>query len=93
MTDTGWAQAKLQASRSWAANLRFYPNKITRVLTAVVEAKGPVLVHCAGGRDRTGMICSMLLVLAGVTSEAVVGNYEAGFRGAARVSAKRRSSG
>jgi hypothetical protein len=68
---------------SWAANLRFYPGKIARVLAAVAEADGPVLVHCAGGRDRTGMIGSILLVLAGATTEAVIANYEDGFRGAA----------
>lgn len=74
----------LDHPRSWAANLRFYPDKIARVLIAVAEAQGPVLVHCAGGRDRTGMIGSLLLVLAGATREAVVANYEAGFRGAAQ---------
>jgi protein-tyrosine phosphatase len=69
---------------SWAANLRFYPDKIARVFSAIAESGGPVLVHCAGGRDRTGMIGSMLLVLAGATRDSVVANYEAGFRGAAQ---------
>lgn len=69
---------------SWAANLRLYPDKVARVLTAIAEAEGPVLVHCAGGRDRTGMIGSVLLVLAGATHESIVGNYEAGFREAAQ---------
>ena len=69
---------------SWPSNLRFYPDKIARVLNGVAGADGPVLIHCAGGRDRTGMIGSILLVLAGATDEAVVANYEAGFRGAAQ---------
>jgi protein-tyrosine phosphatase len=73
----------LDHPRSWAANLGFYPDKIARVFIAIAENGGPVLIHCAGGRDRTGMIGSMLLVLAGATREAVVLNYEAGFRGAA----------
>jgi protein-tyrosine phosphatase len=74
----------LDHPRSWTANLRFYPDKIARVMTAIAESDGPVLVHCAGGRDRTGMIGSMVLVLAGVTHAAIIANYEAGFRGAAQ---------
>lgn len=73
----------LDHPRSWAENLLFYPDKIARVFVAIAETSDPVLIHCAGGRDRTGMIGSMLLVLAGVTHQAIVANYEAGFRGAA----------
>lgn len=73
----------LDHPRSWRPNLRFYPDKIARVLSAIADAGPPVLIHCAGGRDRTGMIGSMLLALAGATHESIVANYEAGFRGAA----------
>lgn len=73
----------LDHPRSWSPNLRFYPDKIARVFEAIAAAESPVLVHCAGGRDRTGMIGSMLLALAGATRESIVANYEAGFRGAA----------
>ena len=68
---------------SWTVNLQMYPAKIARVLEAVGRSTSPVLIHCAGGRDRTGMIGSLLLLLAGATPDAVVANYEAGFRGAA----------
>lgn len=74
----------LDHPRSWEANLRFYPDKIARVLAAIADSGTPVLVHCAGGRDRTGMIGSLLLVLAGATRESVIANYEAGFWGAAQ---------
>lgn len=43
-----------------------HPDKFARVIIAVADADGPVLIHCAGGRDRTGMVCSMLLPLTGV---------------------------
>ena len=68
---------------SWTANLQMYPQKIVRVLDAVARATPPVLIHCAGGRDRTGMIGSFLLLLAGAAPESIVANYESGFRGAA----------
>ena len=68
---------------SWTTNLQMYPQKIVRVLDAVARATSPVLIHCAGGRDRTGMIGSFLLLLAGAAPESIVANYESGFRGAA----------
>ncbi|WP_161606249.1 tyrosine-protein phosphatase [Microlunatus speluncae] len=73
----------LDHPKSWAPNLARYPAKFARVFTAIAEADGPVLVHCAGGRDRTGMVCSVLLNLVGATPEAIADNYERGFRGAA----------
>jgi protein-tyrosine phosphatase len=69
--------------RSWNPNLERYPDKFARVFTAIADAPGPVLVHCAGGRDRTGLVVSMLLALAGVEPDAIAGCYEQGFRGAA----------
>jgi hypothetical protein len=65
---------------SWEPNARRYPEKFARVFTAIADAPGPILIHCAGGRDRTGMICSMLLVLADVEVDAVSDAYEEGFR-------------
>lgn len=58
----------LDHPRSWADNARLAPARITAVMRAIASADGAVLVHCAGGRDRTGMICAMLLDLAGATA-------------------------
>jgi protein tyrosine/serine phosphatase len=45
-------------------------------LTAVAEADGgAVVVHCVGGKDRTGLVCGLLLRLAGVPIDAVVADY------------------
>jgi len=41
----------LDHPRSWRPNLGFYPDKIARVLSAIADARRPVLIHCAGGRD------------------------------------------
>lgn len=72
----------LDHPRSWAPNSARYPEKLARVFTAIADAPGPVLVHCAGGRDRTGLVTSMLLALAGVEHDAIADHYEQGFRGA-----------
>ncbi|GLZ52150.1 tyrosine-protein phosphatase [Actinomycetospora sp. NBRC 106378] len=38
-------------------------------------AEGPVLLHCAAGKDRTGIAVALLLTLAGVPRPAVVADY------------------
>lgn len=45
---------------------------LTRV---IADARGPVLVHCAVGKDRTGVAVAILLLAAGVDAEAVVADY------------------
>lgn len=70
----------LDHPRSYADNLAFYPSKFAAVFTAIGSAPGSVLVHCAGGKDRTGMVIAMLLTLSGVEKDAIVADYKAAFR-------------
>ncbi|KAK4195158.1 hypothetical protein QBC40DRAFT_289529 [Triangularia verruculosa] len=44
---------------------------ITRVLKAVLEGKGGVLFHCNWGRDETGIVAAILLLIAGAGTELV----------------------
>jgi hypothetical protein len=67
---------------SYADNLRLYPQLVASVFSAIAAADGAVLIHCAGGRDRTGMVAAMLLRLNGATVEAIADDYERGVRGA-----------
>jgi protein-tyrosine phosphatase len=47
-----------------------------RVVSAVAApASGTVLVHCAGGVDRTGLVAALVLRVAGVGMDAVVADY------------------
>ena len=73
---------RLDHPRSWADNARLAPARITAVMRTIASADGAVLVHCAGGRDRTGMICAMLLDMAGATADAIAADYADGWRGA-----------
>jgi protein-tyrosine phosphatase len=60
----------------YAAHLDHFPERSARVLAAVADAPpGGVLVHCAAGRDRTGLITVLLLALAEVETSAIVADY------------------
>jgi protein-tyrosine phosphatase len=54
---------------------RFRPN-FARAVSAVANApSGGVIVHCQGGKDRTGLVAAMLLRLAGVGIDAIAEDY------------------
>lgn len=54
---------------------RFRPN-FARAVAAVANApEGAVIVHCQGGKDRTGLVAAMLLRLAGVGIDAIAEDY------------------
>ena len=54
-----------------------FPERSARVIAAIARAKpGGVLVHCVGGRDRTGQVAMLVLALVGVPPEAVAADYE-----------------
>ncbi len=44
-------------------------------VVAMIGAEGPTLVHCAAGKDRTGVVVAALLIVAGVEPPAVVDDY------------------
>ncbi len=53
-----------------------FPQQIASVLGALAQARpGGILVHCAIGRDRTGLITLLLLALVGVTAEDIAADY------------------
>jgi protein tyrosine/serine phosphatase len=58
--------------------LDWFPANFARAIVAVARApNGAVLVHCAGGVDRTGLVSALLLRVAGVGVETVAQDYAA----------------
>ena len=51
------------------------PDSVVAALRAIANAEGAVVVHCAAGKDRTGTIVGLALLVAGVTHDAVIADY------------------
>ncbi|GAA2343263.1 tyrosine-protein phosphatase [Dactylosporangium salmoneum] len=50
--------------------------RVAGAVAAVADAPpGPVLVHCAEGKDRTGMLVAVLLRVAGVADDVIAADY------------------
>jgi protein tyrosine/serine phosphatase len=52
-----------------------YRVQLAQALTLLGNAKPPAAIHCAGGRDRTGIACGMALWLAGVDSDVIAADH------------------
>ncbi len=48
---------------------------ISRVFRQIAHAPDGVLFHCSAGKDRTGVVSAILLMLAGVSEEDIIQNY------------------
>lgn len=64
-------------SERYVLLVEFAKPQIARVLTTIAEAEGPVVYHCAAGKDRTGVVSAVLLGLLGVRDEIIVADYAA----------------
>ena len=49
--------------------------RIGEVVRAIADEAGPVVVHCAAGKDRTGISIAVLLALLGVPRETIIADY------------------
>jgi protein tyrosine/serine phosphatase len=47
----------------------------SRYFRALAEAQGPVLIHCAAGKDRTGVLAALTHHLAGVHPDDIAADY------------------
>lgn len=51
-------------------------DQIRTIFTMISEeAEGPVLIHCTGGKDRTGIVAAFIQLLVGIPRQEVVSDY------------------
>lgn len=56
--------------------LEHYASNVAAAVRAVADApEGGVVVHCAGGKDRTGLLTAFLLHIAGVGTDEIARDY------------------
>jgi protein-tyrosine phosphatase len=51
------------------------PDSIVGSIRAIANARGAVLVHCAAGKDRTGVVVALALDAAGIDRDTIVSDY------------------
>jgi protein-tyrosine phosphatase len=58
------------------AMLAEHPQPVVTAVRAIASAApGCVVFHCAGGKDRTGLLALVLLTLAGAAPEEIIADY------------------
>jgi protein tyrosine/serine phosphatase len=68
------------------------PDRIVAALRSIARADGAALVHCAAGKDRTGVVVAMALSTVGVKREAVIADYAASAERVEAILSRLRSS-
>src|SRR5206468_8651090 len=54
---------------------RFNENVAAAIRAVANAPEGGVVIHCAGGKDRTGLLTAFLLHLAGVGTDEIAADY------------------
>ncbi|WP_174278088.1 tyrosine-protein phosphatase [Goekera deserti] len=84
---TGWAESLLPrqvaegteqehpAVRAYLGYLVDGRDNVLGALRALASGEGAAVVHCAAGKDRTGVVVALALAVAGVEREAIVADY------------------
>jgi protein tyrosine/serine phosphatase len=65
------------ASGHYLGYLEDRPDSVVAALRAIAGSPGAALVHCAAGKDRTGVIVALALLTVGVERDAVIADYTA----------------
>ena len=69
------AREKVGQHAAYLGYLEDRPDSVVAALKVIGSADGAVLVHCAAGKDRTGMIVALALEVAGVDRDEILDDY------------------
>ncbi len=60
---------------AYAGMLEHFAPQFAGAVSTVAQADAPVVVHCHGGRDRTGLVSALILRLVGVDLDAIAAEH------------------
>jgi protein-tyrosine phosphatase len=63
--------------RAYMSYLQRRPDSIVAAVRTIARAEGSVLIHCAAGKDRTGVVVALALDAAGVDRATIVADFVA----------------
>ncbi|ETK32308.1 tyrosine-protein phosphatase [Microbispora sp. ATCC PTA-5024] len=69
--------AELRVTGYYYGYLRDRPDSVVAALRVLADGDGLAVVHCAAGKDRTGVVSALALAVAGATREAIIDDYVA----------------
>ncbi|MGP4017324.1 tyrosine-protein phosphatase [Saccharopolyspora sp. 5N708] len=74
-TDLEFDDAVQELTAFYQSIINGASKKLVEVFRIVLDADGPALIHCAAGKDRTGVVSALLLSAVGVRRDAIVADY------------------
>ncbi len=75
LADDGESPDESPYVRAYLSYLRRRPDSVVGSVRTIARADSAVLVHCAAGKDRTGVVVALALDAAGVDRDMIVGDY------------------
>jgi protein-tyrosine phosphatase len=67
----GWPSMR----EGYLALIEHFGPRFAEAIAAVGDANGPVVIHCQGGRDRTGLVVALILQMVGVDPELIASDH------------------
>ena len=61
--------------RAYMSYLRRRPDSVVAAIRTIARAENAVLVHCAAGKDRTGVVVALALDAVGIERETIMADY------------------
>jgi hypothetical protein len=74
-TDPGAWPDEPHVVQAYLSYLTARPDSIVASIRTIANAGGAVLVHCAAGKDRTGVVVALTLDASGIDRNAIVSDY------------------
>jgi hypothetical protein len=71
---SGWPDEP-RVVQAYMSYMTSRPDSIVASIRTIADTPGAVLVHCAAGKDRTGVVVALALDAAAVDREAIVSDY------------------